>query len=77
MCVCDRRLPQGLLQRCHGAGATYLFQPDKFYDVAYDTGDKTPQCGRRVDCLKLWLLWKAVGTEGLARRVERAFAFTR
>ncbi|XP_009887716.1 PREDICTED: LOW QUALITY PROTEIN: cysteine sulfinic acid decarboxylase-like, partial [Charadrius vociferus] len=34
----------GLLQRCHGAGAAYLFQPDKFYDVAYDTGDKTPQC---------------------------------
>ncbi|NXV24922.1 CSAD decarboxylase, partial [Cepphus grylle] len=67
----------GLLQRCHGAGATYLFQKDKFYDIAYDTGDKTPQCGRRVDCLKLWLLWKAVGTEGLARRVERAFAFTR
>ncbi|NXY80464.1 CSAD decarboxylase, partial [Glareola pratincola] len=67
----------GLLQRCHGAGATYLFQPDKFYDVAYDTGDKTPQCGRRVDCLKLWLLWKAAGTQGLARRVERAFAFTR
>ncbi|XP_074427498.1 cysteine sulfinic acid decarboxylase isoform X4 [Larus michahellis] len=67
----------GLLQRCHGAGATYLFQRDKFYDIAYDTGDKTPQCGRRVDCLKLWLLWKAVGTQGLARRVERAFAFTR
>uniref|UniRef100_A0A8B9MLU7 Cysteine sulfinic acid decarboxylase n=1 Tax=Accipiter nisus TaxID=211598 RepID=A0A8B9MLU7_9AVES len=67
----------GLLQRCHGAGATYLFQPDKFYDVTYDTGDKTLQCGRRVDCLKLWLLWKAAGTEGLARRVERAFAYTR
>ncbi|XP_065715092.1 cysteine sulfinic acid decarboxylase isoform X2 [Patagioenas fasciata] len=67
----------GLLQRCHGAGATYLFQTDKFYDVAYDTGDKSPQCGRRVDCLKLWLLWKAAGTRGLARRVERAFACTR
>lgn len=67
----------GLLQRCHGAGAAYLFQPDKFYDVAYDTGDKTVQCGRRVDCLKLWLLWKAVGTEGLERRVDRAFACTR
>ncbi|NXE58104.1 CSAD decarboxylase, partial [Casuarius casuarius] len=67
----------GLLQRCHGASAAYLFQPDKFYDVSYDTGDKTIQCGRRVDCLKLWLLWKAVGTEGLERRVDRAFAFTR
>ncbi|XP_061335532.1 cysteine sulfinic acid decarboxylase isoform X2 [Pezoporus flaviventris] len=67
----------GLLQRCHGSGATYLFQRDKFYDMSYDTGDKTPQCGRRVDCLKLWLLWKAIGTQGLAQRVERAFACTR
>ncbi|NXJ06874.1 CSAD decarboxylase, partial [Odontophorus gujanensis] len=67
----------GLLQRCHGSGATYLFQPDKFYDVTYDTGDKTVQCGRRVDCLKLWLLWKAVGTEGLEQRVDRAFSYTR
>uniref|UniRef100_A0A8B9FQI1 Cysteine sulfinic acid decarboxylase n=1 Tax=Amazona collaria TaxID=241587 RepID=A0A8B9FQI1_9PSIT len=64
----------GLLQRCHGSGATYLFQQDKFYDMSYDTGDKSPQCGRRVDCLKLWLLWKANGTQGLAQRVERAFA---
>lgn len=71
------RLPQGLLQRCHGAGAAYLFQPDKFYDVMFDTGDKTVQCGRRVDCLKLWLLWKAVGSEGLEQRVDRAFACTR
>ncbi|NXM82524.1 CSAD decarboxylase, partial [Oenanthe oenanthe] len=67
----------GLLQRCHGVGATYLFQRDKFYDVSLDTGDKSPQCGRRADGLKLWLLWKAVGTRGLARRVERAFAATR
>lgn len=68
---------QGLLHRCHSAGATYLFQPDKFYNVAWDTGDKTVQCGRKVDCLKLWLLWKAVGTEGLEKRVDRAFACTR
>ncbi|XP_025068070.1 cysteine sulfinic acid decarboxylase isoform X2 [Alligator sinensis] len=67
----------GLLHRCHSAGATYLFQPDKFYNVAWDTGDKTVQCGRKVDCLKLWLLWKAVGTEGLEKRVDRAFACTR
>ncbi|NXA43983.1 CSAD decarboxylase, partial [Eudromia elegans] len=67
----------GLLQRCHGAGASYLFQPDKFYDVSYDTGDKSVQCGRRVDCLKLWLLWKAEGSAGLERRVDRAFACTR
>ncbi|XP_041273582.1 cysteine sulfinic acid decarboxylase isoform X2 [Onychostruthus taczanowskii] len=63
----------GLLQRCHGVGASYLFQRDKFYDVSLDTGDKSPQCGRRADGLKLWILWKAVGTKGLAQRVERAF----
>ncbi|XP_065432065.1 cysteine sulfinic acid decarboxylase isoform X2 [Chrysemys picta bellii] len=67
----------GLLQRCHCANATYLFQTDKFYNMAYDTGDKTVQCGRKVDCLKLWLMWKANGTEGLEKRVDRAFEFTR
>ncbi|XP_077048846.1 cysteine sulfinic acid decarboxylase isoform X4 [Agelaius phoeniceus] len=67
----------GLLQRCHGVGASYLFQRDKFYDVSLDTGDKSPQCGRRADSLKLWILWKAVGTRGLAQRVERAFSATR
>ncbi|NWT76672.1 CSAD decarboxylase, partial [Prunella himalayana] len=68
---------QGLLQRCHGVGATYLFQRDKFYDVSLDTGDKSPQCGRRADGLKLWILWKAVGTRGLGQRVERAFGASR
>lgn len=68
---------QGLLQRCHGVGASYLFQQDKFYDVSLDTGDKSPQCGRHADGLKLWILWKAIGTRGLGWRVERAFAATR
>ena len=36
-----------------------MFQPDKMYDISWDTGDKTFQCGRRVDVLKLWLMWKA------------------
>ncbi|KAF7240256.1 Cysteine sulfinic acid decarboxylase, partial [Varanus komodoensis] len=67
----------GLLQRCHCAKATYLFQTDKFYDMAYDKGDQTIQCGRKVDCFKLWLMWKANGTKGLEQRVDRAFSFTR
>ncbi|MBN3321268.1 CSAD decarboxylase, partial [Atractosteus spatula] len=66
-----------LLKRCHCANATYLFQQDKFYDLSYDTGDKSVQCGRKVDCLKLWLMWKAVGTRGLEERVDKAFAYTR
>lgn len=50
---------QGLLQACNELCANYLFQPDKQYDVTYDTGDKTIQCGRHVDVFKLWLMWKA------------------
>uniref|UniRef100_A0A8C4S0W9 Cysteine sulfinic acid decarboxylase n=1 Tax=Erpetoichthys calabaricus TaxID=27687 RepID=A0A8C4S0W9_ERPCA len=66
-----------LLKLCHSANATYLFQQDKFYDISYDTGDKSIQCGRKVDCLKLWLMWKARGTRGMEERVDRAFAYTR
>ncbi|KAJ8306840.1 hypothetical protein KUTeg_014924 [Tegillarca granosa] len=32
---------------------------DKHYDVSYDTGDKTIQCGRHNDVFKLWLMWRA------------------
>ena len=39
--------------------ATYLFQQDKHYDMAYDTGDKTIQCGRHIDVFKVWLMWRA------------------
>ncbi|KAM5332673.1 cysteine sulfinic acid decarboxylase isoform 2-T8 [Glossophaga mutica] len=66
-----------LLKRCHGSQASYLFQQDKFYNVALDTGDKVVQCGRRVDCLKLWLMWKAQGGQGLEQRVDQAFALAR
>ncbi|KAJ7415573.1 hypothetical protein WISP_77687 [Willisornis vidua] len=49
----------GILQGCNQMCAGYLFQPDKQYDVSYDTGDKAIQCGRHVDIFKFWLMWKA------------------
>lgn len=52
-------LYQGILLSCNEMNATYLFQQDKHYDVCYDTGDKTIQCGRHVDVFKLWLMWRA------------------
>ena len=52
------------LSNCNSLSADYLFQPDKHYDVTYDTGDKTIQCGRRPDAFKLWLAWKAKGEVG-------------
>lgn len=39
---------KGLLHEANAAAAQYLFQQDKFYDVSYDTGDKSIQCGRKV-----------------------------
>ncbi|NXO02273.1 GADL1 decarboxylase, partial [Rhinopomastus cyanomelas] len=67
----------GLLKQCHSAEAAYLFQQDKFYDVSYDTGDKSIQCSRRPDAFKFWLMWKALGTTGLEERVNRALALAR
>ncbi|NXK46945.1 GADL1 decarboxylase, partial [Chauna torquata] len=67
----------GLLKKCYSAKAAYLFQQDKFYDVSYDTGDKSIQCSRRPDAFKFWLMWKALGTTGLEERVNRALALTR
>ena len=67
----------GLLHQANSAAATYLFQQDKFYDVSYDTGDKSVQCGRKVDGFKLWLMWKAHGDAGLERMVDTTFAAAR
>lgn len=73
----DLSLPQSLLQHCHSARATYLFQQDKFYDVSYDTGDKSIQCGRKPDAFKFWLMWKALGTTEIEQMVDRAIAMAR
>lgn len=62
-----------ILGQCHSTNATYLFQKDKFYDTAYDTGDKHIQCGRRADVFKFWFMWKAKGTSGLREHVEQVF----
>ncbi|RXN07155.1 glutamate decarboxylase 1 [Labeo rohita] len=62
---------KGLLQGCNSMCAGYLFQPDKQYDVTYDTGDKAIQCGRHVDIFKFWLMWKSKGTIGFEKHIDR------
>uniref|UniRef100_A0A182NFF7 Glutamate decarboxylase n=1 Tax=Anopheles dirus TaxID=7168 RepID=A0A182NFF7_9DIPT len=64
---------RGLLHECNAAKADYLFQQDKFYDISYDTGDKSVQCGRKVDAFKFWLMYKARGAVGLEALVDNAF----
>ncbi|XP_064594414.1 cysteine sulfinic acid decarboxylase-like isoform X2 [Liolophura sinensis] len=62
-----------LLRESNALSATYLFQKDKFYDTSYDIGDNTVQCGRKVDVVKLWFMWKALGDRGMESRVDKLF----
>jgi glutamate decarboxylase len=64
---------KNLLLSCNEMNASYLFQQDKHYDVNYDTGDKTIQCGRHVDVFKVWLMWRAKGDIGFENQIDRLF----
>jgi sulfinoalanine decarboxylase/sulfinoalanine decarboxylase/aspartate 1-decarboxylase len=50
--------------------ATYLYQTD---DENYNLGQTSFECGRRNNALKFWTLWKAIGTNGIAKIVEHEF----
>ncbi len=50
--------------------AEYLYQTD---DDNFNLGKTSLQCGRRNDALKLWTLWKTVGTKGLETIVDKQF----
>jgi sulfinoalanine decarboxylase/sulfinoalanine decarboxylase/aspartate 1-decarboxylase len=50
--------------------ASYLYQTD--HD-GFNLGKTSLQCGRRNDALKLWTLWKKVGTKGLEELVDHQF----
>ena len=66
-----------LLQEANCAKATYLFQSDKFYDTSYDTGDKSFQCGRKVDAFKVWLMLKVRGEKHVRETVEECYKMSR
>lgn len=67
----------GLLHECNSASATYLFQEDKFYDASFDSGDKSIQCGRKVDVFKLWLMLKVRGIAGFEYLINNAMDKTK
>ena len=41
------------------------------------SGDKTVQCGRKIDAFKFWMLWKSRGMVGMEKHVDRSFENTR
>lgn len=57
----------GVLDETFSIEADYLFHEE---DAALDLGQKSIQCGRRVDALKLWTAWKKDGKQGFAHRVD-------
>ncbi|WP_411766442.1 pyridoxal phosphate-dependent decarboxylase family protein [Winogradskyella sp. A3E31] len=50
--------------------ADYLYQTD---GDDFNLGKTSIQCGRRNDALKLWTLWKSIGTNGLEDLVNKQF----
>jgi len=60
---------RGILEAtCGGGGTEYLFHADE--NSAHNLGQKSIQCGRRADALKVWLSWKAIGNNGFADKVN-------
>ncbi|MGS2725147.1 pyridoxal phosphate-dependent decarboxylase family protein [Psychroserpens sp. BH13MA-6] len=50
--------------------AEYLYQTN---DDDFNLGKTSIQCGRRNDALKLWTLWKSIGSNGLRALVNKQF----
>ncbi len=50
--------------------ANYLYQT---HNEEFNLGQTSFECGRRNNALKLWTMWKAIGTNGIANIVERQF----
>jgi len=58
------------LYESFSSDASYLFQSEK---DDFNPGKSSFQCGRRNDALKLWTLWKSIGTKGLEKLVNHQF----
>lgn len=60
--------PGLLSDACSGGGADYLFHTDANAD--FNLGEKSIQCGRRADALKVWSSWKIHGDEGFSDKIN-------
>lgn len=59
----------GALKSCiAGGGGEYLFHHDE--NANYNLGERSIQCGRRADALKVWLSWKSIGRQGFAKKID-------
>ncbi len=57
----------GVMEDCNSASADYLFHNERMsYDNNLDTGNKSLQCGRIPDILKLWVYFRGNGWRGVS-----------
>jgi len=70
---------QGQLEACNSLrDCTSLYQSDVFnYETDYDTTDKAIQSSRHVDVLKVWLMWRAKGSQGYEAQIEQLMDLSR
>lgn len=61
-----------VLKEAFSMDAEYLFHGNEM-----DLGQKSLQCGRRADALKLWVAWKFEGDAGLENRVNKLVEISR
>lgn len=63
---------QEVLRRSnHSGGGDYIFHETD--TTSYDTGPSSLQCGRRVDALKVWLMWRSLGDCGIEKMIDDFF----
>jgi glutamate/tyrosine decarboxylase-like PLP-dependent enzyme len=60
-----------LFESNSGGGSQYIFHD--YENAEFDTGRKSIQCGRKADSLKLWLLWKSKGHQGMEDFIHRQY----
>jgi len=58
------------LEASNHSGATYLFHKTDYSQ--YDLGDKTLSCARHADALKMWMMFKRHGKDGLSNIADWA-----
>jgi glutamate/tyrosine decarboxylase-like PLP-dependent enzyme len=62
----------GVMEACNSTAADYLFHKErKSYDNYLDTGNKSLQCGRILDILKLWVYLKGNGWKNISEQVQK------
>ena len=60
-----------LKQACSGGGGEYLFHSDE--NSEFNLGERSIQCGRRADALKVWMSWKSIGNKGFSDKIDHLF----